>query len=481
MKKLKIFFTLIIFTLISYSWGKDKVVLTNEKGIYTLGYYFSFLRDEKGLLTLKDVNSPEILKKFKKVEKINPNFGITSAYYWARFEIENKAMEIPYWFVYFQLEFLDEVELYKKEGEKWEVIKTGDIKNFKTRERKHRSFVFKIHPRKKSLYYFRVRNSTSTQFPVKIFSPDAFEENEYKDNMIIGIYFGMMIVMILYNFFLFLSTRNISYFYYISYIIFWTFMSFTIFGLGQKYLFRNYPWVHNEGFGIQLSLVFLSLVMFTQEYLKLKTSAPGINKKLNILKVGLILLAFCTLFLDVQKVMFAIYACAGSMVILSLYSGFIRYKMKYRPATFYLFGFGLFFCLATLRIMLEIGLLKENAFLKHSWAFGSTFQVVIFSLGLADIINTLKKETLEKNKRLVIFQEQLVEMNHSLEEKVKERTIEIERALKEISNLLDNMSQAIFSIDSEGKIMAPVSNFARKIFFEDIEGHVPGCTAGLWR
>jgi signal transduction histidine kinase/HPt (histidine-containing phosphotransfer) domain-containing protein len=463
--------TIFVFIFfISSSFGNETVILSKEKGIYILGYHLSFLKDEKGTLTLNDVLSPEISSKFKKYEKRNPNFGITSDYYWARFDVDNRATDIPYWFLSFELEFLDEINFYKKEGDKWEVKETGDIFDFKTRERNHRSFVFKMKPKKRSFYYLRIRNSTSTQFPVKIYSPDAFEANELQNNIVMGSYFGMMMVMFFYNIFLLLSTKNRSYFYYISYIFFWTFMSVTVLGLGHQYIFSNYPWFQNEGFGIQLSLVFLSLVMFTQDYLKLKEATPNINKKLNILKMALVLLGLCTLVLDAQKVMFAIYACAGGLIGISIYSGYVRYKMNYRPAMFYLLAFGVFFLFSMLRILLEIGIFDENAFLKHSWTFGSTFQIVLFSLGLADIINSLKKEAVEKNRRLISYQEQLVEMNQGLEEKVRERTIEIQKGLKEISNLLDNMSQAVFTINSEGTIMAPVSKYTRKIFFDEIEG-----------
>ena len=45
-------------------------------------------------------------------------------------------------------------------------------------------------------------------------------------------------------------------------------------------------------------------------------------------------------------------------------------------------------------------------------------------------------------------------------------------ALKNIEYLLNNMKQAIFTIDENGTIMGPVSAFSREIFEEDIEGNI---------
>jgi hypothetical protein len=55
------------------------------------------------------------------------------------------------------------------------------------------------------------------------------------------------------------------------------------------------------------------------------------------------------------------------------------------------------------------------------------------------------------------------DMNLKLEDKIQERT-------KEISEYMDNMTNAVFAIDSDFKIIEPVSNYTEKIFGEKIEG-----------
>ncbi|MCB9061905.1 MAG: Hpt domain-containing protein [Halobacteriovoraceae bacterium] len=60
--------------------------------------------------------------------------------------------------------------------------------------------------------------------------------------------------------------------------------------------------------------------------------------------------------------------------------------------------------------------------------------------------------------------EQLQEYAATLEQKVEERTKEIEVEKAKVSNLLNSMRQAIFSIDANRKVVSPVSAFTSTVF-----------------
>ncbi|MEC7182056.1 MAG: hypothetical protein VXW15_05035, partial [Bdellovibrionota bacterium] len=58
----------------------------------------------------------------------------------------------------------------------------------------------------------------------------------------------------------------------------------------------------------------------------------------------------------------------------------------------------------------------------------------------------------------------------NLEKKVAERTKEIEEEREKVAGLLNNMRQAVFSIDRTQKVVAPVSSFSKNVFGSEIEG-----------
>ncbi len=67
------------------------------------------------------------------------------------------------------------------------------------------------------------------------------------------------------------------------------------------------------------------------------------------------------------------------------------------------------------------GILPNNFFTIWAFQIGFTLQIILFSLGLTDKLNTLKNR--------------LAEMNLSLEDKVKERTSELTEALARVKTL----------------------------------------------
>ena len=69
---------------------------------------------------------------------------------------------------------------------------------------------------------------------------------------------------------------------------------------------------------------------------------------------------------------------------------------------------------------------------------------------------------------LKISHEKLKDYAENLEEKVKLATREIEEEKNKVGNLLNNMKQAIFSVDGKGHIIPPVSDYASEVFGEDI-------------
>jgi len=61
-------------------------------------------------------------------------------------------------------------------------------------------------------------------------------------------------------------------------------------------------------------------------------------------------------------------------------------------------------------------------------------------------------------------QKKLKEANERLEDQVKDRTKQLAEELKKISNLLNNMRQAVFTVNSKGEILAPVSKYSESLF-----------------
>ncbi|MBG07326.1 MAG: hypothetical protein CME68_01075 [Halobacteriovoraceae bacterium] len=102
-------------------------------------------------------------------------------------------------------------------------------------------------------------------------------------------------------------------------------------------------------------------------------------------------------------------------------------------------------------------------------------------LKLSEAASSLENENLEietdKSDELGhlgnIFKEMRTTVNNQkiiLEKQVAERTIELNREKDNVTKLLNNMAQAVFKVNKQKEILAPISAYAKDLFGDDIEG-----------
>ena len=457
-------FTILNLIKMTDSYASDPILLKNGKEIYDLGYHVEILEDKTNKLTFE-----KILKKtnihFKMSKDKIPNFGSSNSSFWIKFSFKNIDHPSNEWMLSFEQVWCDYIDFYKKIGNKWDVIKTGDRTKFKTREVKNRNFVFKIRPGKKSTYYIRIKTNDGVQIPLKLYSASSFAEEESWSMIGFGLFYGIMFVMIVYNFFIFISTRSLSYLYYILYISFYTLLNMATNGLGFQFIYPSSIWFQNEGFLCRASILGVSLVYFTMNYLGVNDSTPKIKKIFTFYLYTAILFFVCSLFPIYKYLIGPFYLFLGTGFIYMLFVGVYKVKMNYRPAKYYIIAFVFLISGALFQIVqINTPFLPSWFIFTHGFQIGGVIEVILLSLGLADIINILLEENVKANK-------QLEEANLNLEEKVRQRTKDLSAALSNISSLLDNMRQAVFTVSNGGKIQSPVSKFSSSIF----EGDIVGC------
>lgn len=86
------------------------------------------------------------------------------------------------------------------------------------------------------------------------------------------------------------------------------------------------------------------------------------------------------------------------------------------------------------------------------------------------VVNDRQDEVGELQGNFDNMRLELKDLIQNLDKKVQERTKEAMDEKRKVAQLLDNMKQGVFKIDSEFKIVPPVSQFANDMFGEEIEG-----------
>jgi len=263
----------------AHSFALKPVILTNKSCSLSLDRRIEILEDKTGTLTIHDVTSSTISKKFKPNKK-NSNFGYTDSAYWVRFKLNNKSQDKE-WMLGIKYPLLDRVNLYfqDKTG-KFKLKKSGDLVPFHIREIKHRNVVFPLEPAfsKTNRYYIRIQTSSSMQLSLALRPASLFWEKDHDEMYLLGLFYGIMLIMILYNLIVFISVKDSSYLYIVLFIFFYSLLNMNINGLGFEYLWTSFPQWTNALMILSLGLALIFALLFCRSFLNISRQSPILNR-----------------------------------------------------------------------------------------------------------------------------------------------------------------------------------------------------------
>ena len=462
----------IILNLICFGVEASNGPLTLNDGqeYYSLGMFLDILKDPTGKLTIDDVNRSEWSKKFKRSKKKVPNFGQTTDVYWARFKIKNNSNRKD-WILFLDYYLMDEIIFFRKNGKGWDKTVTGDTFKNSSKEVEGSDYIFRLNiSEKEKQYFFRFKTLGTITMPLEIYSPEKFGIKTNKRFLVDGLYYGSIGIISIYNLFIYFSTFNPSYLTYVFYMVFMMLVTAGNTGFGLYTLYPNYPWLNNQGLCIFAFFGMLFLTLFASQFLKTKKKFPKLHKVVFLFHLVVSFLILIGLFVSnyyLNRITILIILVG---MLLSLTIGLRSLFSGMRVAKFFVTAFSFYIIGAILKVLTFRGILPSHFIFDQGYILGHVVEAALLSLGLADVINVMKKEAILKNEKLNIAKNELADLNKNLEEKVNQRTQDLNLALKEVEDLLNNMRQAVFAIGKEGKIIAPVSTHAKEIFGDTIVG-----------
>ncbi|WP_338761606.1 7TM diverse intracellular signaling domain-containing protein [Bernardetia sp. ABR2-2B] len=425
------------------STSLKKIWLSTQQEKIIVSSSSQIAEDKTGFLSIQ-----QAIKNldFKNSTEEKPNFGYTSSTYWCRFSIENTSNINQQRWLEIQYPALDSVWLYEVDSSQnvIQVQLIGDKMPYNKREIKDADliFVLNIDARKNKTYYMRIRTQGTMTFPLVLWKSQAFSEQTANDRFGFGIYYGIIVVMIFYNLFIFFSLRDRAYLYYVLTIASIALFQLAFNGLGFQYLWYNfYPF---NDIAIPFSITFFSFIslLFARQFLHLTELLPKIDKLVLVFVALIIIELFLTFFLP-YKVMIKVSSITGIVATtLLFYMGVMSYRKGYKSAIYFLIAWSLFWMGILCSIFKGFGLLSTNFITTYAIQIGSALEVILLSLGLADRINTLQtqlaeKMISEKNQKIEneIKQRYLIEsQNQKLEELVAERTADLEQKTVELQS-----------------------------------------------
>ena len=194
----------------------EKATINDNLIQLRFGKLVEYFVDPYGTMTFNDIRGKKL--EWRQSDEDTLNFGFTESAYWLRFAVENRKTTGNGW--YFEIDYphLDEIALYYPvAGGAYREKKAGDRMPFYTREIDDRRFIFDMTlPRGVSEIYVRCRTTGTFNFTPGMLSYSEYAKRASHEYPVFWLYFGIIIVMIIYNLFFFISMRDLAYLYFFN-------------------------------------------------------------------------------------------------------------------------------------------------------------------------------------------------------------------------------------------------------------------------
>ncbi len=449
--------------------NQHKVFILEEelkrKEISQYLYYYIDQNNSNEQLTIKNIASKEFFSSFKPLNG-KSSFGYSSSSFWFRLTVQNPTdkpikwfMEYPYavidYFIFYmptsnsilsldrlyssELDFAPDITNLNHGGSNnryfeetnFSIIRSGDKYPFSKRPINFRTTIIPIIQNPgQTTYYFNIISDGAIIIPLVARGEKQMQDYMNADAAINWMYYGVMLAAIFYNFFIFISIRELTYLYL---IVFMTGVSFLIMaqnGLAFQYLWSNNTWwanVCNPLFGI---IGFLGIIPFTTSFLSTKRELPILHNVMKgLLYIGVIMLIL-TFILPYRVATQSMVLFIGVSATIILVIATILSVRGQRQARFYIIACSSMLIMTLLIVLKLLGFLESNV-----WAYAGIHQlcisilVTILSFGLVDKINIIKQEK-----------------QTALED--KQKALDMVRASEKQYRLLaDNVKEVIWTLD----------------------------------
>jgi len=429
----KILFLLLITTII---YAKP-FVIDDKTNFYDLLPHAQIYIDKSKSLSLNDIQKRD--KEFKDNDKKLLGYGYSPDFnVWVKFTLQNKTNKSISKLLEYGNSITTEIIFFDLESSVTPIV-DGLFNISPQRKTINPIFKIKLQPNEIKTFYLKTSsNITPLIIQLNIWEETVFYSKEMKHQVILALFFGAMMVLALYNLFIFFFTKDISYLFYVLYIVGIVVHHVLYVGVASIYVF-NQTWIIYmiEFASIVVVFPIFALALFSKSFLQTK-KYPIFNKLLNmyIILIPISLIVFITTNILHQYRNAFFISLLLYLIILTIYAA---YK-KNRQAYFILFGWFIILIAWVFMYLSSTGIFNIYAYFPYLVEVSLILEAIIFSIALADKINYLQKDKDDANQKLLLQQ---LNETQRLEVKVTEKTKDLKVALDEKGLLLKELNHRV--------------------------------------
>jgi two-component system, NtrC family, sensor kinase len=434
--------------------AQDTLFYTADQTLMDVGLHAYIYKDPTNTLSFEQIkNLPD--SAFQKSVSSPMRFGNTTASIWLKFAVKNQT-ESPLHLA-FQTNVIGNMEAYiYDEAGKLTIKGSGYFNTLRNIEWKRGNIVMNIGQLPKVLY-IKIASRYSLHLPLVLSRSEPLSNYYYKRDVLNGLGIGILIAMALYNLFIFFLVKDRLYLYYCLYVLtsLWTLAHLN--GLGLL-IWESHALITRL---VGIPFMLLAAWLFTVRFLNLDKNMPRTYTAIKIfclLIAGIIPIDFLDLQViraPAQQILIPI----SSFAMLTV--GILSHFQGNKSARYYVLAWMFFLAGAIITSFAFAGLLPYNYFTNNAVLLGVCIENILLAFALANRINIYRAESAQAQalalQRLAENETLIREQNRSLEEKVRERTTELETSLDTLKTTQNQLIQSE-KLASLGELTAGIAH-----------------------
>lgn len=252
--------------------------------------------------------------------------------------------------------------------------------------------------------FVKVTQSTPVGISMRLWSPGAFAENQYQDAQFENLFYGFITAIVLYNLFIFLFVRDITYLFNVVFVASSLVLYLYLRGVGVTHVWSSWPHLSNIILNITVATMGTSGLGLVYSFFRAGKTAPWFAR------ANIPLFAICALSIPANLVapywtiQIAVIGCAAAIVLLQLVLVIARLHQGDRSARALMFPFAAICVGMTAAAAHAFGVLQFGYLGGRILELTLIAEALLFSLALSYRIRVTEAGMLKASEALVSLQ-----------------------------------------------------------------------------